>query len=389
MLILLSLAAATAPVVACSLSIATPQQELLQGEPVKLVLKWQAREEVCVAPVGMPAFVEITVWRDDKPMGVYREYPTLIVMSNAPSTTTVAKGKSLVASMYLVSGGYGVGEQHRPSFLFPARGKYSLGIRGVQSGKVVFESNRLSFDVREPAGKDKEVFSTIARNPNLLLGAGPDAEKLLDQYPDSAYLRYVKIARLRRWRNDLINRIDPHTGVSVGYAKGTEQWAAEQGRVLADALLGDSDWGAFEEERLFGAASFKQTGGDPARASQLRKLVKERFPDSESAQAATELEDETTAWSGQGNRYKDGDMVTHQGYTWVCIQAHRSQTDWSPDRVPALWVKLAETKQWDHAVQYSVGDKVTYQGATYTCRQAHTSQAGWAPPNAPALWTRK
>jgi hypothetical protein len=378
------------PVVACVLSLETPQRDVLPSEPVKLILKWQAREEACVAPLGTPGFVQITVWRDgDNSMGVYREYSTAIVMSGAPNTTTVAKGSPMIVSMYLVCGGYGLGEQHRPSFVFPTPGKYSLAIRGVQADKVAFESNRLSFDVREPESKDKEVFTIIARSPRLLLDAGPDAEKLLDLYPESPYLRYAKVARLRRWRNDLINRIDPHTGTSVGYGKGTEHWAAEQGRALADALLADGDWGAFEEERLFGAASFKQTSGDSSGARHLRKVIRERFPGSESAQAATELEDETTAWSGHGTRYKDGDMVTHQGHAWVCIQAHRSQPDWPPDRVPALWIKVAETKDWDHPVEYNSGDKVTYQGATYVCRQAHTSQAGWMPPNTPALWTRK
>ncbi|MBM2620209.1 lytic polysaccharide monooxygenase [Actinoplanes sp. LDG1-06] len=41
---------------------------------------------------------------------------------------------------------------------------------------------------------------------------------------------------------------------------------------------------------------------------------------------------------------------------------------------------------WRAGVAYSVGSVVTYNGRSYTCRQAHTSLAGWEPPNVPALW---
>jgi chitodextrinase len=42
------------------------------------------------------------------------------------------------------------------------------------------------------------------------------------------------------------------------------------------------------------------------------------------------------------------------------------------------------TWQPNHA--YKVGDVVTYNGHTYRCIQAHTSLVGWEPPNVPALW---
>lgn len=41
---------------------------------------------------------------------------------------------------------------------------------------------------------------------------------------------------------------------------------------------------------------------------------------------------------------------------------------------------------WAVGVAYTVGELVTYQGHTYKCLQAHTSQAGWDPVDAPALW---
>ncbi|MEZ0071744.1 carbohydrate-binding protein [Planotetraspora sp. GP83] len=43
---------------------------------------------------------------------------------------------------------------------------------------------------------------------------------------------------------------------------------------------------------------------------------------------------------------------------------------------------------WKAGMSYAVGALVTYNGVTYKCLQAHTAQAGWEPPNVPALWQR-
>lgn len=42
--------------------------------------------------------------------------------------------------------------------------------------------------------------------------------------------------------------------------------------------------------------------------------------------------------------------------------------------------------EWQANTAYKVGDIVTYQGSTYKCIQAHTSLVGWEPPVVPALW---
>ncbi|GIF25906.1 chitin-binding protein [Actinoplanes tereljensis] len=41
---------------------------------------------------------------------------------------------------------------------------------------------------------------------------------------------------------------------------------------------------------------------------------------------------------------------------------------------------------WKAGTTYQVGSVVTYNGISYRCRQAHTAIAGWEPPNVPALW---
>ncbi|HEV2991469.1 MAG TPA: carbohydrate-binding protein [Candidatus Angelobacter sp.] len=41
---------------------------------------------------------------------------------------------------------------------------------------------------------------------------------------------------------------------------------------------------------------------------------------------------------------------------------------------------------WQPNTAYSIGQLVTFNGQTFKCIQAHTSQVGWEPPNVPALW---
>jgi predicted carbohydrate-binding protein with CBM5 and CBM33 domain len=43
---------------------------------------------------------------------------------------------------------------------------------------------------------------------------------------------------------------------------------------------------------------------------------------------------------------------------------------------------------WAVGTAYKTGDVVTYNGVSYRCLQAHTAIAGWEPPNVPALWAR-
>lgn len=47
------------------------------------------------------------------------------------------------------------------------------------------------------------------------------------------------------------------------------------------------------------------------------------------------------------------------------------------------------TTTWVANHAYSIGNLVTYNGLTYKCIQAHTSLVGWEPPNVPALWQKQ
>lgn len=72
-----------------------------------------------------------------------------------------------------------------------------------------------------------------------------------------------------------------------------------------------------------------------------------------------------------GAAYATNDRRRHGANLYKCVQAHTSQADWTPDAVPALWVKVS-VEEWPEFVQptgahdaYNTGDKVTYNGKRY------------------------
>ena len=90
-----------------------------------------------------------------------------------------------------------------------------------------------------------------------------------------------------------------------------------------------------------------------------------------------------------GERVEVGTHRMYQNIEYICLQAHVTQSDWTPPVVPALWRgNVAPSPEWQVGVAYKIGDIVLYQSVSYRCIQAHTSQVGWTPPAVPALWAR-
>ena len=68
----------------------------------------------------------------------------------------------------------------------------------------------------------------------------------------------------------------------------------------------------------------------------------------------------------EGKAYAVDDRVQYNELLYRCVQAHTSQADWTPDVVPALWVRTS-TEEWPEWVQptgaqdaYNIGDKVSH-----------------------------
>jgi hypothetical protein len=95
-----------------------------------------------------------------------------------------------------------------------------------------------------------------------------------------------------------------------------------------------------------------------------------------------------------GHAYSVGDVASYDGVLYRVVQAHRSQADWTPDKTPALWTPVLETKGAapDPFVQptgaadaYSVGDRVTFEGAVW---ESVIDANVWSPSAYPAGWKK-
>ena len=88
-----------------------------------------------------------------------------------------------------------------------------------------------------------------------------------------------------------------------------------------------------------------------------------------------------------GEQVHVGTRRIYAGAEYECLQAHVTQSNWTPPAVPALWrAVVAPSAEWQPYTAYVIGDEVLYAGLLYRCRQSHTSLPGWEPPNVPALW---
>jgi len=94
---------------------------------------------------------------------------------------------------------------------------------------------------------------------------------------------------------------------------------------------------------------------------------------------------------GGHDAYPLGARVLHGGYTW---QSLIDANVWEPGSVGAenLWENLTPppaTPEWAAGVSYQAGDIVIYQGNEYRCLQAHTAISTWNPvATLNVLWVR-
>ena len=104
------------------------------------------------------------------------------------------------------------------------------------------------------------------------------------------------------------------------------------------------------------------------RALKLRGMILKAsvsLPD-EDALEAVEL---FPAWTA-GTAYEQERRIRYGDKLYRCVQAHTAQTDWTPDKTPALWTEVAkpgEIPVWRQPTgaqdAYMTGDKVHYPDA--------------------------
>ena len=86
-----------------------------------------------------------------------------------------------------------------------------------------------------------------------------------------------------------------------------------------------------------------------------------------------------------GGRYK------YNGVLYKCLQAHTTQSDWTPDITPALWV-VVSLDEWPEIPEnipaenpWMKGDKGTWKGEHYICQ---IDNCVWNPDAYPAAWEK-
>lgn len=87
----------------------------------------------------------------------------------------------------------------------------------------------------------------------------------------------------------------------------------------------------------------------------------------------------------------EGAIYSYMGGMVRVRQGH-NRTNHPPSEIPALFeVHRANTDNMDWIAGEAVirGDERIYNIKTYICIQSHTTQADWTPPTTPALWRKK
>lgn len=75
-------------------------------------------------------------------------------------------------------------------------------------------------------------------------------------------------------------------------------------------------------------------------------------------------------WDGNGTVYSVGDRVLYNSILYKCLQAHTSQSTWTPTDAPSLWAKvliptpgvIPDWEQPSSTNPYAKGDKVKHNG---------------------------
>lgn len=297
----LALVVAASSVAGLQLEISSPHNELLVGEPFKLVVRWTTNRLVKNVRVETGEFkwnsIELLT---NGPTGVrtYREWGQHVEYPVLPQD--IKAGTQVVTTLVLYKGGHVLGTSKRRSvpplaFLFDQPGDYTVRAVYVGGDRPV-ESNDLKVSVRAPRDPgDSEVLQLIARDRSVIMSAGyaPSPNNndnpyrlLLRKHRHSPYLRCARLQRLVDHTFPLERVYDQETREPLyNPAWGNrEEFAAQHYKQLAQQILEDDTWGPFEEEALLLAYTFASRAGAQELRERARTRLLEEYSQSPSAE---------------------------------------------------------------------------------------------------------
>ena len=96
----------------------------------------------------------------------------------------------------------------------------------------------------------------------------------------------------------------------------------------------------------------------------------------------------------QGSAIGPGGKLIIDGVEWTNSSgAFLSPHTAGPNQYPQGWQRTGASTPnpnavplWKTDTHYKAGDEVNYAGKVFKCLQAHKSQSDWTPPVVPALW---
>lgn len=122
----------------------------------------------------------------------------------------------------------------------------------------------------------------------------------------------------------------------------------------------------------------------------LRRGIRALYPDKVAIQpdGVIEVDDsDAVAWAA-GQDVQAADIRTRNGKSYICIQPHRTQSDWPPEVTINLWTELRNitADNPDPWIQkfappyYRLGDFVTHNGKVWECTAGDASGNNvWQP----------
>ncbi len=121
------------------------------------------------------------------------------------------------------------------------------------------------------------------------------------------------------------------------------------------------------------------------RAYRLRELIEKAAASLEDTDALDAVEF-FPSWADE-TAYAVGDRVRYEGELYKCLQAHTSQSNWTPDAAASLWARvlipdpdvIPVWEQPDSTNPYMMGDKVHYPTLEDPVYQSTIDNNVWAP----------